>query len=132
MTNAWLVDLVHPAHEQISCNIVLWERECGLGLFQDSDHTGDDQDSKSTSNGVLCIQESNVRTSKLDVQAAIFRLTRHPTTSGHLVKRWIANGRCSCFGSVCAFWSLRGYILHQEVTSHDETLCVKRARAEQR
>ena len=39
-------------------NVVMWEtlqKQCRLGLFQDSDFAGDLEDSKSTSGGTLCI-----------------------------------------------------------------------------
>ena len=37
-------------------NFVMWvPKQCRLGLFQDSDFSGDHKDSKSTSDGTLCI-----------------------------------------------------------------------------
>ena len=42
----------------ITDNIAMWvitAQHCRLGLFQDSDFAGDLEDSKSTSDGILCI-----------------------------------------------------------------------------
>ena len=48
-------DLLRSSHKLNSNNIVMWETQCSLGLFQDSDFAGDLEDSKSTSGGLLCI-----------------------------------------------------------------------------
>ena len=43
-------------------NIVTWvklQKQCRLGLFQDSDFAGDLEDSKSTSGGTLCVVGSH-------------------------------------------------------------------------
>ena len=44
------------------------QKQCRLGLFQDSDFAGDLEDSKSTSDGALCVFGSQTFCSnKLDV-----------------------------------------------------------------
>ena len=49
-------DLLHCTKEYIPyCHVVNTAQQCRLELFQDSDFAGDLEDSKSTSDGTLCI-----------------------------------------------------------------------------
>ena len=51
------------------CHVGKTAQHCRLGLFQDSDFAGDLEDSKSISEGVLCIfWKQNICPSQLDVQ----------------------------------------------------------------
>ena len=51
-------DILHPSHMceyKQYCYVGNTSNQCRLGLFQDSDFTGDLEDSKSTSGGTLCV-----------------------------------------------------------------------------
>ena len=55
-----LISYIHHTCEYIQyCHVGNIGKQCRLGLFQDSDFTGDLEDSKSTSGGTLCVFESH-------------------------------------------------------------------------
>ena len=51
----WSLTFYHTCEYRQYCHVGKTAQQCSLGLFQDSDFTGDLEDSKSTSGGVLCI-----------------------------------------------------------------------------
>ena len=58
VTNTWLDWFLSFIIRVNINNIVMWvilQKQCRLGLFQDSDFAGDLEDSKSTSEGTLCV-----------------------------------------------------------------------------
>ena len=67
--SARLISYIHHTCEfQQYCQVGKTAQHCRLGLFQDSDFAGDREDSKSTSEGVLCyFWKSNICSHKLDV-----------------------------------------------------------------
>ena len=69
---ARLISYIHHTNDfHAYCHVGNTAQHCRLGLFQDSDFSGDLEDSKSTSGGVLCILGSRTFCShKLDVQEA--------------------------------------------------------------
>ena len=53
---ARLISCIHHTREfRQYCYVGNTAQQCRLGLFQDSDFAGDQEDSKSTSGGVLCV-----------------------------------------------------------------------------
>ena len=55
-----LISYIHHTCEyQQYCYVGNTAKQCRLGLFQDSDFTGDLEDSKSTSGGTLCVSGSH-------------------------------------------------------------------------
>ena len=53
---ARLISYIHHTSEcRQCCHVGNTAQQCRIGLFQDTDFTGDFEDSKSTSGGVLCI-----------------------------------------------------------------------------
>ena len=70
MTNVW-IDLFiyyYTCEFKQYCHLSNTDQQCRLGLFQDSDLTGDLEDTKSISGGTLCIfWKSYICSNKLDV-----------------------------------------------------------------
>ena len=75
---ALLISYIHDTSElRQDCYVGNTAQQCRLGLFQDSDFAGHQEDSKSTSGGLLCIfGKSNICTNKLDVQETDFSFTQ--------------------------------------------------------
>ena len=53
--NRWISYIHHTSEYKQYCHVGNTAKQCRLGLFQDSDFTGDLEDSKSASGGTLCI-----------------------------------------------------------------------------
>ena len=101
----------HTCEYKQYCHVGNTAKHCKLGLFQDSDFSGDQEDSKSTSGGTLFIFRSHtfVPTSwmckkQTSVSNSFNRIRNH--LSGH----WIEIGRDSCSrfkGSDCfCLWTI--------------------------
>ena len=67
----------HTREYRQYCHVGNTAQQCRLGLFQDSDFAGDLEDSKSISDGLLCILEvTHIRAHMLDVQETDFSFTQ--------------------------------------------------------
>ena len=66
--NRLISDIHHTCEYKQYCYVGNTAKQCKLGLFQDSDFAGDLEDSKSTSEGTLCVfWKSYVCSNQLDV-----------------------------------------------------------------
>ena len=89
-------DFLYSSHKKLPrqyCHVRNTTQHCRLGLFQDSDFAGDHEDSKSTSEGILCIaRKSNSCSHKLDVQEVNVSVSRFHRIGNYFVGYWFANG----------------------------------------
>ena len=97
-----LISYIHHTCEYKQyCHVGNTAKQCRLGLFQDSDFTGDLEHSKPTSGGTLCVfGKSYVCSNKLDVTETNCCFSQFNRILNHLVGHWTEIGWFACSGTM--------------------------------
>ena len=94
-----LISYNHPTCEYKQyCHVGNTAEQCRLGLLQDSDFTGDREDSKSTSGGTLCIFGSHTFVPISWMCKKQTAVSHSSTESEILFGHWIEIGWFACSG----------------------------------